>query len=83
MEEKGVGRSLGENFHVRGDGTRAFFFTQSFLEELFVAAGFRVIAMEVVEREAQFTKGRNSFSSVEGEHKPMRQFLQAKFERIE
>ncbi|KAL6062258.1 Methyltransferase-like protein 6 [Balamuthia mandrillaris] len=40
--EKDIENKLGENFHVRGDGTRAYYFTKAQAKSLFEKAGFMV-----------------------------------------
>ncbi|XP_001379965.1 tRNA N(3)-methylcytidine methyltransferase METTL6 isoform X1 [Monodelphis domestica] len=63
---------LGENFYVRQDGTRAYFFTDVFLAQLFQAAGFEEVVNEYVLRETVNKK--------EGLCVP-RVFLQSKFRK--
>ncbi|EFJ09092.1 hypothetical protein SELMODRAFT_447844 [Selaginella moellendorffii] len=41
-------QQISENFFVRGDGTRAFYFSEDFLSELFMKEGFAVEALDVV-----------------------------------
>nr|XP_042899642.1 tRNA N(3)-methylcytidine methyltransferase METTL6-like [Parasteatoda tepidariorum] len=45
------GHKLSENFYVRQDGTRAFYFSEEYLGKLMVEAGFEVIANKYVSRE--------------------------------
>ncbi|KAG7469866.1 hypothetical protein MATL_G00133320 [Megalops atlanticus] len=42
---------LGENFYVRQDGTRSFFFSTEMLMDLFMGAGFQSLVNEYVMRE--------------------------------
>nr|XP_019962594.1 PREDICTED: methyltransferase-like protein 6 [Paralichthys olivaceus] len=65
-----AGSKLGENFYVRQDGTRSFFFSKEFLAELFTDAGFQSVANDYVLRETVNKK--------EGLCVP-RVFLQSKF----
>uniref|UniRef100_A0A8C6SHV0 tRNA N(3)-cytidine methyltransferase n=1 Tax=Neogobius melanostomus TaxID=47308 RepID=A0A8C6SHV0_9GOBI len=65
-----AGNKLGDNFYVRQDGTRSYFFSKEFLAELFVSAGFQSIANDYVLRETVNKK--------EGLCVP-RVFLQSKF----
>lgn len=67
-----AGSKLGENFYVRQDGTRAYFFTDEFLAQLFVDAGYEEVANEYVFRETVNKK--------EGLRVP-RVFLQSKFQK--
>ncbi|XP_056376664.1 tRNA N(3)-methylcytidine methyltransferase METTL6 [Hyla sarda] len=46
-----TGNKLGENFYVRQDGTRSFFFTTEYLQHLFRKAGYREVSSEYVLRE--------------------------------
>uniref|UniRef100_A0A3Q1AZ99 Methyltransferase-like protein n=1 Tax=Amphiprion ocellaris TaxID=80972 RepID=A0A3Q1AZ99_AMPOC len=64
------GSKLGENFYVRQDGTRSYFFSREFLAELFEETGFQSIANDYVLRETVNKK--------EGLCVP-RVFLQSKF----
>uniref|UniRef100_A0A3B3SSI1 tRNA N(3)-cytidine methyltransferase n=1 Tax=Paramormyrops kingsleyae TaxID=1676925 RepID=A0A3B3SSI1_9TELE len=64
------GSKLGENFYVRQDGTRSFFFSKERLAELFAGAGFLTSVNEYVLRETVNKK--------EGLCVP-RVFLQSKF----
>ncbi|XP_023571507.1 methyltransferase-like protein 6 isoform X4 [Octodon degus] len=63
---------LGENFYVRQDGTRSYFFTEEFLTRLFVGSGYEEVVNEYVFRETVNKK--------EGLCVP-RVFLQGKFRR--
>ncbi|KAG7336267.1 hypothetical protein KOW79_000960 [Hemibagrus wyckioides] len=45
------GSKLGENFYVRQDGTRSFFFSREYLANLFQRAGFHTLVNEYVLRE--------------------------------
>ena len=44
------GQKLAENFYVRGDGTRAFYFSPANLKALFAEAGMALEALDVYER---------------------------------
>uniref|UniRef100_A0A1A8RQR1 tRNA N(3)-cytidine methyltransferase n=2 Tax=Nothobranchius rachovii TaxID=451742 RepID=A0A1A8RQR1_9TELE len=66
------GNKLGENFYVRQDGTRSYFFSKEFLAKLFQEAGFDLVSNEYVLRETVNKK--------EGLCVP-RVFLQSKFIR--
>ncbi|XP_029308267.1 tRNA N(3)-cytidine methyltransferase METTL6 [Cottoperca gobio] len=65
-----AGSKLGENFYVRQDGTRSFFFSKEFLAELFVDTGLQPVSNDYVLRETVNKK--------EGLCVP-RVFLQSKF----
>ncbi|CAA7036869.1 unnamed protein product [Microthlaspi erraticum] len=43
----GKDQKISENFYVRGDGTRAFYFSNEFLESLFSQHGFEVEELDV------------------------------------
>lgn len=45
------GSKLGENFYVRQDGTRSYFFKTEYLQSLFTTAGYTEISNEYVLRE--------------------------------
>ncbi|XP_067147522.1 tRNA N(3)-methylcytidine methyltransferase METTL6 isoform X1 [Apteryx mantelli] len=66
------GSKLGENFYVRQDGTRSYFFTEEFLSQLFKAEGYEQVVNEYVQRETVNRK--------EGLCVP-RVFLQSKFRK--
>ncbi|KAK5861706.1 hypothetical protein PBY51_017162 [Eleginops maclovinus] len=65
-----AGSKLGENFYVRQDGTRSYFFSKEFLAELFADAGLLSVSNDYVLRETVNKK--------EGLCVP-RVFLQSKF----
>nr|KAF6420765.1 methyltransferase like 6 [Molossus molossus] len=67
-----AGSKLGENFYVRQDGTRSYFFTDEFLAQLFVDTGYEEVVNEYVFRETVNKK--------EGLCVP-RVFLQSKFQK--
>lgn len=61
---------LGENFYVRQDGTRSYFFSREFLAQLFQEGGFLSVTNDFVLRETVNKKEGLSVSRV---------FLQSKF----
>lgn len=65
-----AGNKLGDNFYVRQDGTRSYFFSKEFLADLFESTGFQSVANDYVLRETVNKK--------EGLCVP-RVFLQSKF----
>uniref|UniRef100_F7C4G1 Methyltransferase 6, tRNA N3-cytidine n=1 Tax=Ornithorhynchus anatinus TaxID=9258 RepID=F7C4G1_ORNAN len=67
-----AGNKLGENFYVRQDGTRSYFFTDEFLAQLFRVTGYEEVVNEYVLRETVNRK--------EGLCVP-RVFLQSKFRK--
>ncbi|KAM6223854.1 tRNA N(3)-cytidine methyltransferase METTL6 [Rhynchocyon petersi] len=68
-----AGSKLGENFYVRQDGTRSYFFTDEFLAQLFSNTGYEEVVNEYVFRETVNKK--------EGLRVP-RVFLQSKFRKL-
>uniref|UniRef100_A0A2K6F385 Methyltransferase 6, tRNA N3-cytidine n=1 Tax=Propithecus coquereli TaxID=379532 RepID=A0A2K6F385_PROCO len=63
---------LGENFYVRQDGTRSYFFTDEFLAQLFMDTGYEEVVNEYVFRETVNKKEGLCVSRV---------FLQSKFQK--
>lgn len=48
LDTKGRARKIEENFFARGDGTRAYFFTEEMLTMMFKQAGFDLVSVEVI-----------------------------------
>uniref|UniRef100_A0A8C8ZHJ9 Methyltransferase 6, tRNA N3-cytidine n=1 Tax=Prolemur simus TaxID=1328070 RepID=A0A8C8ZHJ9_PROSS len=67
-----AGSKLGENFYVRQDGTRSYFFTDEFLAQLFTDTGYEEVVNEYVFRETVNKKEGLCVSRV---------FLQSKFQK--
>ncbi|GMH33261.1 hypothetical protein BSKO_01095 [Bryopsis sp. KO-2023] len=53
LRKEGRRKKLGENFYVRGDGTRCYYFSEDFLQDLFKRAGFQCEDLVVHEREIE------------------------------
>lgn len=66
----GRGNKLGENFYVRQDGTRSYFFTVEELSNLFIKAGYTVESCHYVHR--------RTINKKEGVDEP-RVFVQGRF----
>lgn len=49
-------KKLGENFYVRHDGTRAYYFSLELMEKLMVDAGFQVIENDFVKKQIENKK---------------------------
>ena len=54
-QNNGVKR-LADNYYVRGDGTRAFYFSQALLQGLFAGAGLRCSRCTMHERQVENRK---------------------------
>jgi len=63
---------LSENFYVRGDGTRAYYFSKEILEELFSRNGYQVIESHYVNKEVQNRKEEKHMNRV---------FIQGQFQK--
>ncbi|XP_037129846.1 tRNA N(3)-methylcytidine methyltransferase METTL6 isoform X2 [Syngnathus acus] len=74
MQRFKASSKLADNFYVRQDGTRSYFFSKDFLAALFLEAGFRCVANQYVQRETVNKKEGLCVSRV---------FLQGKFIKIQ
>ncbi|XP_074651753.1 tRNA N(3)-cytidine methyltransferase METTL6-like [Tubulanus polymorphus] len=68
----GPGHKLGENFYVRQDGTRAYYFSIEQLDSLFEGTGFTTLSSDYIHRE---TVNKKEGLSVE------RIFVQSKYQK--
>lgn len=66
------GHCLGDNFYVRGDGTQAYFFERSELDELFRSVGLEQVEL-TEDRRLQVNRGKQI--------KMYRVWLQAKYRK--
>lgn len=62
-----------DQFYVRQDGTRAYFFSREQLGDLFESCGFKIESIEYIRRETTNNASKETFSRI---------FLQAKFRRL-
>mmetsp|Transcript_30952 Transcript_30952/g.42897 ORF Transcript_30952/g.42897 Transcript_30952/m.42897 type:complete len:282 (-) Transcript_30952:49-894(-) len=53
FDKKTNRQKISENFYVRGDGTRSYFFSESFLKNLFESEGFETLDIKIHEREIE------------------------------
>ncbi|CAG2176618.1 unnamed protein product [Oppiella nova] len=67
------GHKLDDNFYVRQDGTRAYYFSTEYMDSLVKSCGFEVIQNEYIRRQ---TVNRKEGTSVE------RIFIQGKYAKI-
>nr|KAF6420766.1 methyltransferase like 6 [Molossus molossus] len=61
-----AGSKLGENFYVRQDGTRSYFFTDEFLAQLFVDTGYEEVVNETGTAALRSTAGGGRWSRAAG-----------------
>lgn len=67
------GRCLSDNFYVRGDGTRAYFFTEEEIDQLFTSCGMEKVEL-IVDRRLQVNRGKQL--------KMYRVWIQAKYRKV-
>lgn len=67
------GRCLSDNFYVRGDGTRAYFFTEDGVDTLFTDCGLQKVEL-IVDRRLQVNRGKQV--------KMYRVWIQAKYRKV-